>query len=362
MKVVTIVGARPQFVKLHPVSRGLRSRGIEEYVLHTGQHYDYEMSQSFFEELGLPTPDKNLGIGGKKHADQVAEMLVAIDEVLVAEKPDAVLVFGDTDSTLAGALAASMARIPVAHVEAGMRSFNRAMPEERNRLVADAVSDILYAASPTAQRHLERERVQGEIVFAGDTMLDVVLWAKDVAREKSGILTRLALEDGAFAVATVHRAENTDDLGRLDEILDGLAALDLPVVFPVHPRTRKAAEEAGWGARLSAGRITPIDAQPYLDMIRLVSASKVVLTDSGGLQKEAFYLGVPCVTLRDETEWDETVELGWNTLVGASSVRIQEAFALPAPVTDHEQGPYGFGLAGEAIAEHLGAWLPSELS
>ncbi len=352
MKILSVVGARPQFVKLRPVAEALSARGLSHFVLHTGQHYDHEMSDTFFSELKLPTPNCNLGVGSAEHAKQVAEMLLGLSRVIGDEKPDFVLVFGDTNSTLAGALAASMARVPVGHVEAGARSFNREMPEERNRVVADALSDLLLTASPAAGAHLERENVQGKVVFVGDTMLDVVLWAKDAAREQSGIIDKLGLQPRSYAVATIHRAETTDHPDSLKSALELLAGVGTPVVLPLHPRTKAAAERFGFGELLGAPSLRTIDPLGYLDMIQLVQSSQAVLTDSGGLQKEAFYLGIPCVTLRQETEWVETVELDWNHVVGLNLDRARKALAQGAP-SGQPQNPYGQGDAGSRIVEAI---------
>ena len=341
MKLVSIVGARPQFIKAAAVSRELRKRH-KEILVHTGQHYDYEMSGIFFNGLGLPQPDVNLEVGSGSHGAQTAAMLAGIEDVLVAERPDYLLIYGDTNSTLAGALAASKLSVPIAHVEAGLRSFNRRMPEEINRVVADHLSELLLCPSDTAVRNLSAEGITRNVHLVGDVMLDVLNWAKQrLATQSPEILKRLGLRKQHYFLATVHRSENTDDLARLSQILNAFNALNEKVVFPVHPRARKMI--TGAGLRL-AGHVQLIDPIGYLDMVALAGAARLVLTDSGGLQKEAYWLGVPCVTLRDETEWVETVEAGWNRLVGSDSERIVEAAHSFAP-----NGPrpvvYGDGLA-----------------
>jgi UDP-GlcNAc3NAcA epimerase len=328
MKIVSIVGARPQFIKAAALSRELR-RQHQEVLVHTGQHYDYEMSGIFFDGLGIPQPEVNLGVGSGSHGSQTGAMLSKIEEVLVAERPEWVVVYGDTNSTLAGALAASKLHFPVAHVEAGLRSFNRRMPEEINRIVTDHLSNLLFCPSDTAVTHLAAEGITGNVHLVGDIMLDVVNWARErLLARPSEILKNLGLEGKGYLLVTVHRSENTDDPKRLADILTALGDLDERVVFPVHPRARKA---------LTAGecRLSPqvrlIDPVGYLDMVDLTRSARLILTDSGGLQKEAYWHGVPCVTLRDETEWVETVAAGWNTLTGSDHDRIVEAARTFAP-------------------------------
>ena len=330
MKIVTIVGARPQFVKAAAVSRRLRERH-REVLVHTGQHYDYQMSGVFFDGLNLPAPDINLGVGSGRHGAQTGAMLAAIENVLIAERPEWTLLYGDTNSTLAGALAASKLGVPIVHVEAGLRSFNRQMPEETNRILTDHVSDLLLCPSDTAVNHLATEGITRNVFLVGDVMFDVLSWATEHgAANHSPVLANLGLAPGSYLLATIHRNENTDVETRLSAIIRALNALDEPVVFPVHPRTRKAIDNAG--GKLSR-HVMPIDPVGYLDMVALTRSARLVMTDSGGLQKEAYWLGVPCVTLRDETEWVETVQAGWNALVGSESASIIEAvrsFAPPA--------------------------------
>jgi UDP-N-acetylglucosamine 2-epimerase len=354
VKVVSVVGARPQFVKLGPVSRALRARGVEEFVLHTGQHYDPEMSESFFAEFELPPPDVNLGLGAGSPAQQLGTMIPGIAEVLAKVRPDMTIVFGDTNTTLAAALAAAHACIPLAHVESGMRSFDRAMPEEINRVATDHLSQLLLTASAAAEANLRREGF-ARSVFTGDVMYDVALRFADRARGRRDVLERFGVSPGGYAFATMHRAGNTDDPVRLRALLGLLDALGAPVVFPVHPRTLAAIAAAGLGEMLEGGRIRATAPLPYVETLALVAHARRVFTDSGGLQKEAFYLGVPCTTLRDETEWVETVELGWNVLVGTDAEKARVTLDLPPPAPPREQ-PYGDGTAGEKTAAAVVAW------
>jgi len=349
VKIVSIVGARPQFVKAAAISRELRLRHTEVLV-HTGQHYDYEMSGIFFEGLQMEAPDVNLGVGSGSHGAQTGVMLGAIEEVLLREQPDGLLVYGDTNSTLAGALAAAKLGIPVVHVEAGLRSFNRAMPEEINRVVADHVSDLLLCPSETAVRHLAAEGITSNVHLVGDVMLDVLQWASSRADAIQGaMLARLGVTEKSYLVATVHRSENTDDPSRLASIVSALSAVDEPVIFPIHPRARKALAAAG--CRLSS-RVSVIDPVGYVEMVALTRAARLVLTDSGGVQKEAYWLGTPCLTLRNETEWVETATAGWNTLVGSDRAAILEAVRSFAPRGAHP-ALYGDGRAAARCVELL---------
>ena len=343
--LVTVVGARPQFIKAAPVSRALAEQpGARETMVHTGQHFDPEMSQSFFRELELPEPAHNLGIHGGGHGAMTGRMLEALEPILQTERPDAVLVYGDTNSTLAGALAAAKLNIPVAHVEAGLRSFNRRMPEEINRVLADHVSTLLYCPTGAAVGNLAQEGITAGVAKVGDVMYDATLHAAARARASSCILERLRLTDGAFALATVHRAENTDDPAVLSQILDYLRsrAGSEPMVLPLHPRTRSAVE----GAALSLDGLTVVPPCGYLDMHRLLQGATTVYTDSGGLQKEAYFHRTPCVTLRGETEWVETVACGWNRLWRGPDYRPRRAI-----------DDYGDGTAARRIAAHLTDWL-----
>jgi len=297
MKIVSIIGARPQFIKAAAISRELRQEHTE-FLVHTGQHYDDNMSAIFFDELDIPEPDINLGVGSGLHGQQTARMLVEIEKILLDEKPNWVLVYGDTNSTLAGALAASKLHIPVAHVEAGLRSFNKDMPEEINRILTDHVSDLLLCPSQTAIDNLAYEGITKGVHLVGDVMYDALMFAVERAEIKSTILKKLGIKEKTYLLATVHRAENTDDEKRLKNILDAFDALDEPIIFPVHPRTKKAMQKIGY---LPAKHIQLIEPVGYMDMVILAKSARMVLTDSGGLQKESYWLGVPCITLRDET-------------------------------------------------------------
>jgi UDP-GlcNAc3NAcA epimerase len=343
MNVVTIVGARPQFIKAAPVSRVLRRRH-REVLVHTGQHYDEQMSAVFFEELEIPRPDHHLGVGSGPHGAQTGAMLGRIEEVLLAERPDWVIVYGDTNSTLAGALAAAKLGLPLAHVEAGLRSFVRTMPEEINRVVADRLSDLLLCPSPTAVSNLAAEGITRGVREVGDVMEDSLAFAAQRARSRSAVLARLGLSERGYLLVTVHRAENTDEEGRLSGIVAALSEAGEPVVFPVHPRTRQALGPERWSALERAG-VRLIEPVGHLDMVRLTEGARLVLTDSGGLQKEAYWLGTPCVTLREETEWVETVEAGWNRLAGADRNSILEAIRSFEPPAAR---PILFGAAGAA--------------
>jgi len=401
MKLIHIVGARPQFIKLAPILKAIERHNqdhpdqhIQEILIHTGQHYDYEMSQVFFDELGLKAPDYHLGVGSGTHGYQTGEMLKRIEEVLLREKPDLVMVYGDTNSTLAGALAAAKLHIPVAHVEAGLRSFNKKMPEEINRVLTDHLSTFLFCPTETAVENLRREGFtnilnaghllplnyrpetleprtthhgrrtmhyasrttpHGAVVAnTGDVMYDAVLLYLGLAEEKSQILEQMGLKPKSYALATVHRAENTDQPERLRAIFEGLervAKEGLPVILPLHPRTRKQLNALG----IHPKEVQVLDPVSYLDMLVLEKNARVILTDSGGVQKEAFFFRVPCVTLREETEWVETVEAGWNTLVGCDPKRIVQA-ALEARPGIESVWPYGDGRAAEKITELLEGW------
>jgi UDP-GlcNAc3NAcA epimerase len=321
MKVVTIVGARPQFIKAAAVSRELR-KGHTEILVHTGQHYDHAMSGVFFDGLEIPPPDVNLEVGSGDHGAMTGAMLAKIEKVLLAERPDWLLIYGDTNSTLAGALAAAKLHITVAHVEAGLRSFNRRMPEEVNRVVADHVSNLLLCPSQVAVDNLAAEGITRGVHIVGDVMLDVLNWARQRNLERPPeIMGRLKLAEHCYLLATIHRSENTDDPARLAGIFSALNAIPEPIVFPIHPRTRKAIAAAKLAVGPNVRLIEPVG---YCDMVALSGAARLILTDSGGLQKEAYWLGVPCVTLRDETEWVETVQSGWNVLAGAGADRIVE--------------------------------------
>jgi UDP-GlcNAc3NAcA epimerase len=329
VRIVTVLGARPQFVKAAPVSRALRRRH-QECIIHTGQHYDARMSQQFFDELSIPRPDYNLGVGSHSHGKQTGEMLAGIEAVLCQEDCDLVLVYGDTNSTLAGALAGAKLHLPVAHVEAGLRSFNRRMPEEINRVVADRVSDLLFCPTEAAVRNLSAEGIVQGVHLVGDVMLDALRERVAAGLSAERVLGPLGLRDGRYVLATVHRAENTDDPGRLESIVRGLLALDEPVLLPLHPRTRAALERFGLYQTSSAG-LHIVEPLGFADMLAVERAARVIVTDSGGVQKEACWLGVPCVTVREETEWVETVDSGWNVLVGTDTSALVRAVRAARP-------------------------------
>lgn len=345
MKVLTVVGARPQFIKAAPVSRVLR-RTHEEVLVHTGQHYDDNMSEVFFRELSLPEPDINLGVGSGPHGAQTGAMLSGLEKVMMETKPDWVLVYGDTNSTLAGALAAAKLHVRLAHVESGLRSFDRRMPEEVNRVVADHLSDMLLCPTQVAVDNLAREGIDRGVHLVGDVMYDAFLFNIEAARKHSQLLGRLGLEPGAFALVTVHRAENTDDPDRLRAIVEGLGQSGLDVVIPLHPRTRSRLNDA------LPRRIHVIEPVGYIDMLALEDSAEVIATDSGGVQKEAYFLAKPCVTLRESTEWTETLEAGWNVLVGADSKKIAEAMRTFRP-KGKRPDLFGDGHAAEKISTLL---------
>lgn len=351
LRILTVVGARPQFVKAAALSPALsRTPGVTEILVHTGQHFDAGMSDVFFEEMRIPAPTVNLGIGGGSHGENTGRMIEALERVFLAEGPDAVIVFGDTDSTLAAAIATSKLGILLVHVEAGLRSFRRSMPEEINRVVTDHVADVLYAPSNAAVGHLLREGIDAaKVVRSGDVMYDVVRRFERLAAERSTILAREGLAAGGFHLLTLHRKENTDDRATLARILDGLSASPVPIVFPMHPRTRKMI--AHFGLSLPPG-VRVLEPLGYLDTLQLLANARLVLTDSGGVQKEAYFVRRPCVTLRDETEWTELVDAGANVIVGSDAARIgavvaSEPWAVPGP------GIYGDGDAADCIATDL---------
>ena len=351
MKVVTVIGARPQFIKAAPVSRLLRQLHTEVLV-HTVQHYDENMSAIFFDELDIPAPDYHLGVGSGSHGAQTGAMLTHIEQVLLQEQPDWTLIYGDTNSTLAGALAAAKLHIRVAHVEAGLRSFNRAMPEELNRIVADHLSDLLFCPSQTAVDNLAAEGIARGVHLVGDVMHDALLSAAERAQNRSGILKRLNLTARGYLLATVHRPENTDDPTRLCNILAAFGELEEAIIFPIHPRTRRVLENDSFNLKSEIANLKLIDPVGYLDMVRLEQSARMILTDSGGMQKEAYWLGVPCVTLRDQTEWVETVEAGWNVVVGADKERIVRAARAFSPPASHPS-LYGDGHTASRLVDLL---------
>jgi UDP-N-acetylglucosamine 2-epimerase (non-hydrolysing)/UDP-GlcNAc3NAcA epimerase len=353
VRALTVIGNRPQFIKASAVSSRLRARG-EEVTVHTGQHYDPELSQVFFDELELPAPDRLLGIGGGSNTSQTSRMLAALEPLVAEVAPDVVLVYGDTNSTLAGALVAVQAGVPVAHVEAGMRSFDRTMPEEVNRVAADHLSSLLLCSSQTAVDNLVRESVAGAVELVGDVMVDVALLLQPAARARVEALAPYRVAPGEFLLATAHRAGNVDDPARLRALLDVLLALPLPTVLPLHPRTRERLRAAGWLGELErAGHVRLAPPLGYLDFTALLCNARAVVTDSGGVQKEAYLAGVPCVTLRPATEWVETVEAGWNTLVDLDADAARSALERTPPAERPQL--YGDGRAGERVAEAVAA-------
>lgn len=355
MRVLTVIGNRPQFVKAAAVSRLLRERH-EELIVHTGQHYDDEMSRIFFDELGVPKPNRELHAGGGTNTQQTARILGLLEGEIDAAEPDMVLVYGDTNTTLAAALAAAQARVSVGHVEAGMRSFDRSMPEELNRVLTDHASDLLLCSTETAIANLEAERAVGEAHLVGDVMADVSLAFRPIAEERSTVLADLGLEPCGYVAATAHRAGNVDDPARLERLVELLEGVPERVVLPLHPRTAARLDASGLRGRLEgAPNVVLTDPLGYLDFMKLAAHARAVLTDSGGVQKEAYLLGVPCVTLRDTTEWVETVEVGWNVLVDLD--REAAVAALERPVPDGAQPDlYGGGRAAERVCDVLAAY------
>lgn len=358
MKIVTVVGARPQFIKASVVSRAL-GPVCEEVIIHTGQHYDRNMSDVFFEELQIPHPAYNLGVGSGSHGKQTGEMLMKIEEVIFTEKPNILLVYGDTNSTLAGALAASKLHIPVAHVEAGLRSYNRRMPEEQNRVLTDHISQWLFCPTKTAEANLAKEGITEGVSVTGDVMLDSVLHFLRLAKQdpaKTAIYSTLGIVPKGYRLATLHRAETTDGgLPAVKRIFDAFERLPEPVVIPIHPRTRPLAEEAlkEYGYR----NIRLTDPVGYLEMLLLTSGARQVLTDSGGLQKEAWFMEVPCVTLRSETEWVETLEGSWNVLASLETEDIlSKALHTVPDFSARNREPFGDGNASGKIASALAEW------
>ncbi|WP_186576730.1 non-hydrolyzing UDP-N-acetylglucosamine 2-epimerase [Aquibacillus kalidii] len=326
MKILTVIGARPQFIKSCMLSKAIKIRqDMDEVIVHTGQHYDDNMSKVFFNQLHLPQPDYYLGVGSGSHGKQTAQMLEELEQIMLSINPDIVLVYGDTNSTLAGSLAAAKLHIPIAHVEAGLRSFNKKMPEEINRLLTDHLSKWLLCPSSSAVDNLNKEGITKGVHLTGDIMYDSVLYFKEKARQHSPILKKLSLSSDNFYLATVHRAENTDQPERLKSILEAFQQLDRQVIIPLHPRTKNKIDQFNLTDLIDSSAIKIVDPMDYFDMLTISSNANLILTDSGGLQKEAYMLKVPCITLRDETEWIETVDTGWNQLVGANSQQIVDS-------------------------------------
>ncbi|MGI8392672.1 non-hydrolyzing UDP-N-acetylglucosamine 2-epimerase [Leucobacter sp. W1038] len=349
MKVLSVVGARPQFVKLAPIDHAMREAGVEHVIVHTGQHYDPMLSDVFFTELGISAPNVHLGIGSGSHGAQTGSMLTALDPILDEHQTDWVLAYGDTNSTVAAALSAVKMHLPLAHLEAGLRSFNRRMPEEHNRVVTDHVADLLLAPTEVAMGHLAHEGLAARSVLVGDVMTDVLLSARDRVSQRNSSLFGDLAGPGEYYLATLHRADNTDDPERLAEIVSALAALDSPVILLAHPRL--IAKAASHGIELARGMLHPHAPLGYNDLVAAALSSAGVITDSGGLQKEAFLLRVPCTTLRTETEWTETIDLGWNVLAQTHS-EIVAAVTRPRPA-DTEAVPYGDGHAAQRVVAEL---------
>ncbi len=355
MKIVTIIGARPQFIKAAVVSRAMRLRldEIAEVIVHTGQHFDSNMSDIFFDELDIPKPHYHLGVGGGTHGQNTGRMLEKIEEVLLKEKPDYLLVYGDTDSTLAGTLAAVKLHIPVAHVEAGLRSFNKKMPEEINRILTDHASDLLFTPTITAVRNLNHEGIQAEkIKQVGDVMYDAALFYGAKVEQNNDLLTTLQIQSKKYALVTLHRAENVDDKARLESIINGLGHYENQIILPLHPRTKKMMESF---RIVLPQNIKIIDPVGYLDMILLEKHAALIATDSGGVQKEAYFHKVPCVTLRDQTEWIELVENGANILAGADTNAIISALDKTSTINSaiFDTPLYGNGTTGSEIVDLL---------
>lgn len=348
MKVASIVGVRPQFVKASVVSRELRKNN-EEILIHTGQHYDYQMNKVFFEQLNIPEPDYHLDIGSGSHGYQTGEMLKKIEEVLIKEKPDLVLTYGDTNSTLAGVLAASKLHIKTAHVESGLRSFDKSMPEEVNRVVTDHCSDILFCPTQNAVENLKSEGITENVYLTGDVMVDSLLYNREIAEQKSNILSEFGLKDKDYLVATIHRASNTDNERNLKNIVDALSELNDIIIFPLHPRTEKFLKIYGLYDKLKSSVILT-KPMGFFEFIMLMDHAKMVLTDSGGVQKEAYVLKVPCITLRENTEWVETVEDGWNVLVGTDKDEIVRIVKEFQPCLETHADRFGNGVASKDIA------------
>lgn len=346
MKIITVIGARPQFIKAAAVSNKLREKN-QEILIHTGQHYDENMSKIFFEELAIPYPDYNLSVGSGGHGKQTGDMLIKLEEIYEKERPDMILVYGDTNSTLAGALTASKMLIPVVHVEAGLRSFNKTMPEEQNRIITDHLSDLLFAPTETAVRNLKNEGILKNVYNVGDVMFDAVLHFGEVAKRKSEIIKALGIEKAEFILTTIHRAENTNDINRLKNIIEALNESGKIVILPLHPRTKKYMQDYGLTFNNNIKVINPIG---YLDMLSLERNCVKIVTDSGGVQKEAFFMHKPCVTMRDETEWVETVENDWNRIVGTDKEKILNAIINFEPRMP-QKDIFGDGKSSEKICD-----------
>ena len=354
MKIASIVGARPQFIKLAPLSRELRKLH-REVLIDTGQHYDLEMAGNFFSEFKIPKPDHSLGIGSGEHGEQTGKMIIGLEKALVTEKPHLVVVFGDTNSTLAGALAAAKMNLPVAHVEAGLRSYDRTMPEEINRVLTDHISSLLFCPSDVSRENLKREGITEGVFVVGDVMLDALEESRAAAEKHSKILTQLNLKKGEYQLLTIHRPANTDSKKNLKNIISAVGASGIKTIFPAHPRTSKLMKDLGLDEDFPKN-ITVTKPVGHMDIVWLEANAERVLTDSGGIQKEAYLLGVPCITLRETTEWIETVNTNWNVLVGAEPDRIRHAIATFKP-SGYRQKIFGPPGASARIAKLVDAFL-----
>lgn len=357
MEIVTVVGARPQFIKAAPVSKALENHGINEVLVHTGQHFDAGMSDVFFKELGMAPPDYFLGVGGKSHGAMTGQMLEKIEEILIDQSPDALLIYGDTNSTLAGALAASKLLIPVVHIEAGLRSFNKKMPEEQNRICADHLSARLLCTGQTAVDQLAQEGITKGVEIVGDVMVDAQNYTVNlISSQKSEHLEsiREELQGQEYVLMTLHRQENTDNVSRLSKIVEGISKLDLQVVLPLHPRTKNVMEREGLAFGSNIKLIDPVG---YVTMTGLLGGASFVITDSGGLQKEAYWMKKPCITLRDETEWVETLEGGWNMLVNVEEADLAKTLGNTRDQGVYQEGLYGDGFASERCAQSISALI-----
>lgn len=353
LRILTVVGARPQFVKAAALSSALRERDWDEYLVHTGQHYDDSMSEVFFSELGIPDPDVNLGIGSGHHGETTGRMMAGIERECLEDRPDLVLVYGDTNSTLAAALVASKLHIPIAHVESGLRSFDRRMPEEVNRILADHVSSLLFCPSQSAVTNLKKEGVTEGVFEVGDIMRDALCMFLQRAKERSNAIERFGLNPGEYALLTIHRPSNTDDVETLEELLEAAGEMG-PVLFPAHPRCSESVREL-ISRNILKDNIQVVEPLGYLDFLAAASQARFIATDSGGLQKEAYWLKVPCITLREQTEWIETVETGWNRLVGNSAEAFRDAVcSLALPKSHHEL--YGDGKTAIRICDIISDW------
>lgn len=357
-KILTVIGARPQFIKASVVSMAIRKMdSMREIVVHTGQHFDGNMSDIFFDELEIRRPDFTLGIHGGDHGEMTGRMLISLEKIILQEKPNAVMVYGDTNSTLAGALVAAKLNIPVIHVEAGLRSYNMKMPEEVNRKLTDHISSLLFAPSAKGIENLNREGIIGDAVQnVGDVMYDAALYFYGIAEMKSSILQKLGLNEKDYILSTIHRQENTEDTARLSNILLSLSSSEKKVVFPLHPRTRPKIKELGLD---KSGKILFIDPVGYLDMMMLERNALTIITDSGGVQKESYFHQIPCITLRDETEWTELIDLGWNRLISPASNNLKDLLNLPIKPGMMGHKPFGEGDASTKIAKSIKSYLVS---